>query len=73
MGVNHDDALTVAAYLYAIQPDGTVAGLDSGASVPAPEPVDASSVPPDTGGASPAPDGGNSSYTTGDGSSGDGG
>ena len=70
MGVNHDDALALAAYLYAIQPDGSVAGLGSGASAPAPEPVDVS-APTDTGQAGPAPESGN--HTTGDGSSGDGG
>jgi cytochrome c len=70
MGVNHDNALAVAAYLYAIQSDGSVAGLDGGASAPAPEPVDVS-APTDTGEAGPAPQSDN--YNTGDGSSGDGG
>jgi cytochrome c len=70
MGVSHDDALAVAAYLDAIQPDGSVAGLGGGASAPAPERVDVP-APTDTGQASPPPE--SSSYDTGDGSSGEGG
>jgi cytochrome c2 len=76
MGVSHDDALTVAAYLYAVQPDGSVAGLDSGApvtlDVPAPTDTGEASPPPDSlDSSSPPADTG--SYNTGDGSSGDGG
>jgi cytochrome c2 len=47
LGMNQDDAEAAAAYLYAIQPDGSVAGLD-----------DNSAAAPDNGGDDSGADGG---------------
>src|SRR3954454_6256785 len=48
LGMSQDDAAAAAAYLYAIQGDNSVAGLDGG-SEPAPD--DSSAAPPDDSGA----------------------
>jgi len=37
LGLSQDDAEAAAAYLYAIQPDGSVAGMDDSAAAPTPD------------------------------------
>jgi cytochrome c2 len=51
LGISQNDAEAAAAYLYALQPNNSVAGLDDSASAPAP---DTGPAPGDAGGASGA-------------------
>ena len=54
LGISQDDAAAAAAYLFAIQPDGSVAGLDDNSTPP---PDDSGAPPDDSGGTDSGGDG----------------